>query len=344
MKKTATPKTTIKRTPKTRQQIVNDSVEVLNRISQDTGETTAASLARRASMSESMKKTFIAQDVLAQLSSAGLGLNRQIADIQAQATAQFEELRQVEDTLAAKVEALNLANDIEALHDAREALAEDLKAKQVEYAQYTASAQEDHEQALRQQEQTFKDNFSALEKARRAEVEKYEYDLKVLRRNEQDTYDQAKIKRDREEALRLEATNKQFAERDAALKAKEVAYAEALKRIETLDAEIKKAEDKAVAIACGALKKELLNDFALKTKDFEANIGLQNASLKEKDNAITALRTQISALETQNARLQEQVTTIATKAIEGASNEMAFGKAGQILGQTQQNGVKGKQS
>ena len=345
-KKTATTKTPTKRTTKTKAEIADGMAKATTNMQTDPNETSATIAARRSSQSAAIKAAdqYDATSLVNQLSTVGLRVNDTIGGLIGQLTSLNGEYKVLNEAVAAKKEELEVLADIETIHDARASAFEEYEAEMRLHQQRVESAKDDFEKQLADQEQQFKDTFASLDKARKAEEEKYAYDLKVKRRNEADAYDQEKIKRDRLQADEDEKRKKAFEERDAALKAQEQAYKDALTRIAGLDTEIKAIVKAEVGKAEAIQKKDLTNEFAMKTKDFEAQIGLMNATAKQKDDTITSLRAQLAGLEAQNARLQEQVTQIATKAIEGASNETAFTKASNLIERSQPNGNKAKGS
>lgn len=345
-KKIATKTTTAKRTPRTKAEITSALNQTISNMEIDPNETVSGAIAKRTAQSVAVKAAdqLDSTTLINKLSTVGLEVNGQIGALVGTLTSLTAEYKTLSEALNAKKEELEVVNDIETIRDARQAEFEDFEKAKAEYTSYVENAKNEYEKQLKAQEQSFKDNFAALEKQRKAEIEQYEYNKTVQRRNEEDQYTQAKLQRDRAEADKYIAKQKEWAAREEALKANEVAYKDALTRIAGIENEIKTATDKAVATATGALKKDLLNDFAMKAKDFEAANSLQKAQMDEKDRTITALRTQMASLEAQNQKLQEQVTQIATKAIEGASSETAFNKASSLIERSQPNGAKSKQS
>lgn len=176
-----------------------------------------------------------------------------------------------------------------------------------------------HNKSIRERDQ-------ALQKERAREQEEYSYKIQTERNYLTDQFtEQLRLKK-RENDEALAAFNKDIAVRNAELVAREQEFTAYKTRIASIEEEIKKAAAAQVAIATGALKKDLTNDHTIALKDKETSLQLQqqkNASLTE---ANTLLAEQITKLQTQLEAAREAVTKTAADAFNAVSGQQALQK------------------
>lgn len=155
----------------------------------------------------------------------------------------------------------------------------------------------------------------------------YGYDLQQRRKAETNEWEEEMRLRRRDELIIQEKFEKGHAERELALRQKETEYQQALAKLATFDAEVKKETDSRVIMTANSLKQEFQHKTELATIQHKSDIDrLSNSlnilatTLADKDASIKDLQAQLKAAHDANASL-------AAKAVEGASNKQAQAEA-----------------
>jgi hypothetical protein len=179
-----------------------------------------------------------------------------------------------------------------------------------------------------------------LDEQRHREQELYQYNLATRRKQEQDTFDeQVRIKknaeRDREEAL-----TKSWKEREEALALKEAAYNDALAKNATFDAEVKTAVGREVAIVSSTLKREHEHANQIAAVQHKAEVSNLQKDVSALVAAVESLKSENVDLKTQLKEAQSANVTIASKALEGASNAKAIADAQSLITNIGGNGSR----
>jgi hypothetical protein len=226
-------------------------------------------------------------------------------------TAQKEKREQFEQEMAAKKAEIDAA-----MKQAKIDFDEEMAEKKLQWKK---------EQEINQARQ--KEDTETLQKKRNREEEEYQYNLKQVRKKETDIYEEKKQKLDKELVDKKALFEKEYAEREASLKAAEKELQELRATSVAFPAEL----EKAVAAAVKANTEKLLAEFKfatdLKAKETEGE-------LKLKDQTIETLRAKIKDIEAFNKELTQKTTTaetnvkdIAIKAIESSGKMHYFEKA-----------------
>jgi hypothetical protein len=246
------------------------------------------------------------------ISAAGINIQGSLSKISEELIQKHAEFQAVGEAIALKKQ------DMENLHGVDQVLLSIDEAK-AQHAQYL-------EEQQRQREHLAEENLAVLaqraqERAR--EQEDFTYKLTQSRKNDNDTWSEQVRIRTNAERDRQEAFEKDVANREAALKAKEVDYQTALAKVATFDAEVSKEVKKAESILSNVLTK----DFNHKTEI----ASIQHSTQVEKlqfDNqrlgqyAATA-EAQIKELQAQLKTAYEENVKLARAAVDGAANAKA---------------------
>lgn len=165
---------------------------------------------------------------------------------------------------------------------------------------------------------------------RERDEDQWAYDTKQQHTKIQDEFNQAQLKRQRDEAARQEVLNKQWEDREKNLAEQEAELTSLRSQVDAfptkMDAEVKKA----VAINENSIKREYETKIALLAKDAEVNTKLN----KERE---TALQGTIGRLESQNTALQTQVAASENRAAEVAKEAFASVSGQHALAAVQQS-------
>lgn len=167
----------------------------------------------------------------------------------------------------------------------------------------------------------FDNQKDLLEQQRDRNEGNYTYDLQQRRKAEADIWTEKLRVRNNEERDRQEKFDKSYAEREAALRLKETAFSEALARIATFDAEVKKESDKNVAIALNSLKKDYLHDVQLTTVKHEADLGKMKADNQRLIESANNLENHVRELQAQLKSAYDAQTQLAKDAVSAAASQ-----------------------
>jgi len=229
------------------------------------------------------------------------------------------EKKYIEEVHDIKVSADALSILIQDYEDKKKAFEEEEIQRKEDLDRYIQESQEKQKSQKAEFDALMKEKDEKLKRERAREKEEYEYNLKISRKKEKDIYEQKKAELERELKEKREKQEREFAERESELKARETELKELRKKVEsfepTLEKEIQKARREATAIA----EEKAKITAQLFSKEKEGEINLLKYENKKLQEDVRKLTSQIEAINKQLSGANQQVLTIASKAIEGAS-------------------------
>jgi len=239
-----------------------------------------------------------ATDLNNEFSSMQLNVQKIFAGLQADVTNRFATCDELDTAISLKQSRLKDLHAIEAsaitLDDLQAELDEQRKVIDDERAAADASQQEQHDEWMKEK--------------KRLEDE-WTYTTDQQHRKKMDEFQQGLLKQQRDEAIRQEALQKSWKEREDKLVEREAELDSLRKQVDNfpkqLDAEVKKAN----AVLENSIKREFETKIALMSKDAEVATKLN----KERE---TAFQSTITRLEGQNTSLQQQVEAAEKRAAE----------------------------
>lgn len=281
-----------------------------------------------------------AEAAVKKVTEAGLSINKTLGGINEQVISLVEELKKLDEAIKLKTD------ELAALHG-KDVAASAIDLLVTEYDKKRAELQA--EMDLRQREimekrALFETDLAATrqaaEVARKRSEEEYAYAIQQQRKKEQDAFAeqmrvQAAAERDRKEKL-----EKDWAEREAKLKAQENEFQALKEQVANFPNVLKKAEDAAASIAGNRMKSEWEMKFTLAQKDSEA--ALKVAALEVQNLKMTSQKqeTEISSLREALKAAEEKVRSIAEKALESASGARALAEVQGVI--ASRDYIKGK--
>ncbi len=172
-----------------------------------------------------------------------------------------------------------------------------------------------------QQEYIELQNQQEQERAR--QEEEYNYKLQQSRKAETDNWAEQLRVRQNQERDRREAFEKDFANREAALKAKETEYQTALQKAATFDADVAKEVAKAESILKNVLTKDFNHEKALSAMQHSTAIEKLQFDNKRLVEAANNLEVQLKETQQQLKDAYSKNVELASKAVDGAANAKA---------------------
>jgi hypothetical protein len=291
---------------------------------------TAAVVRARSTAIRSAAQGVTVETVVQKTAALNLEMQRALANINEKLVETAKEL--ADTTEAVRLEKEELENlhklDVAATSIAILVQDYDAKNKELEEAYDERKAGFEREEAERARRRQDEDRLLADQRKR--ERDEYEYRKTQERARVEDEFNEKMRVQARNNAIRQEEQERTWTQREVTLAAQEADVVKLREEVTGFPDRLKKETDAAVAIATNSLKRNLEQDFALKSKDMETNARIQQAQIND-------LTKQLEASNAANARLQAQldaanakVESIATKAIEGSSKRDAFEAAMQL--------------
>jgi phosphopantetheinyl transferase (holo-ACP synthase) len=258
-------------------------------------------------------KTFDTDSLANHFTKVSLDVGRKLAEAGNQATAAISTLRGIEQAIEVKRQELKdlygLADEAVTLDDLRR----DIEAQREAWDAETAA----RAQRLAQDD-------ADLKVARTREREEYEYAKARERRKAQEDFDGHLAAARKAEADRVELMGKDWAAREAALKAMEREVVDLRAAVAGHPAAVKKEADAQVAVATNSLKRGLEMDFALKAKDTATELQLAKAETANCRTEIGRLNQSLAELREQLAQAHRSAQSVAEKALESASGRQSL--------------------
>jgi uncharacterized coiled-coil protein SlyX len=297
--------------------------------------TAAANRSRTATIRNAVQGVTV-EDAVTRVTRVGLDVQKALAGVNEQLLAKVTELEQVTEAVELEKTELETLHKIDIAATALDILVQDHATRTKQLDETYAARERAFQEQEAEREKTRREREVAYAIQVQREKDDYEYRKAQERRAAEDAFQEQHRAKVRGEGERAFALEKNWAERENALKAQETEVAKIRQEIIDLPIKLRKDFDAEKAIALNSLKSNLEHAHQLSTKDFQAQATIQQSTIAQ-------LNAQLHAAQEQNARLQTQLTeanskieTIAKSAIDGASKRDAFE---QLMSVTNNNGA-----
>lgn len=250
------------------------------------------------------------------LTAAGVGIQSSLSKISEEIIQKHAELQAVDESINLK------KKEMSDLHGVDQVLLNIDEAKALH-----AQTLEDHE---KQKQHLAEENLAVLAQRaqeRQREQEEYTYKLQQTRKNEIDAWNEQVRIRTNAERDRQEAFEKDVANREAVLKAKETDYQAALAKAATFDDEVKKEVSKAEAILKNTLTRDFNHQAQIATMQHTTAVEKLQFESQRLAAASAAQEAQIKELQAQLKTAYEENVKLARAAVDGAANAKAQSEA-----------------
>jgi hypothetical protein len=264
-----------------------------------------------------------------------LDMTKSLDDMEAQLLSEFKKLHGIRQAIEIEHKNLEEIHDIRANADSLAALLlaqkEQKQAFETEMTQKRSDfeaeitqkrlqwkkEQEDHERLKKEREEEAK-------KARQREEEEYTYTLQLQRKKDQDAYAVRKEALEKELEEKRQALEKAWAEREAALSARENELADLKARVESFPAALDKAVRETEKTVTERLQFIAKHEAEMLAKETAGERKLSQQTIASLEAKIKEQEEQIRQLSQKANEAGLQVQSIAIKAIEGASAWRTF--------------------
>ncbi|MCH9688984.1 MAG: hypothetical protein K0V04_46555 [Deltaproteobacteria bacterium] len=181
-----------------------------------------------------------------------------------------------------------------------------------------------------------------LERTRARDQQEYDYDRQQHLAQEQDARVQAQQQFEAEQVALSERKAAEWAEHDKQLAAREQEFAELQSKADAFEDQRNAAVKKAEGEGTGIAKRQAKTQGDLKRKDNEAVRRVFELKIESLEDTLSKQEAQIEQLSTHLEAARTQTTTLAVKAIDGASNASSFAAIKEIALEQAKNTPKSK--
>lgn len=271
------------------------------------------------------------EEELQRLTSLGNSINRSLALVSQQVRDEIHNLhelrsavelekRTLEDLYGKSVVASSISNLI-AQYDEKK---KELDIQIAERTKEWDHAREEYE--LEQAEYIHK-----RDQSREREEETYEYERAKKQQEVEDTWQEDRRVKERATALKQEMLEKQWAEREAKVRAAETELTALRNEAMLAPAKLEAVIKKAVAESNALLTKDYEHRISLDKSRYEAEVQLHNAKTSSLTEQVKALSETVAMLQTKLAISEEKVAQIANKALESASGSRTLAEVTSMI-------------
>lgn len=213
-------------------------------------------------------------------------------------------------------------------HEKKRALQEEMVSAREEWSR----EEEEKKKEAREYEET-------LKKTRVRETEEYEYKKALERKKEQDRFEEEWALKEKKNREAREGLEKDWKEREAALKMKEEELACLKKDVEQFPARLSAECARAAKEAAKETEGRCNQEIERLKRDLLVEKQIGELKLKQQQELLCREQAQMSALQAQLDEAKRQVQDIAVKAIEGASGAKALSQINQIAMEQAKNRI-----
>jgi chromosome segregation ATPase len=254
------------------------------------------------------------------LAAAQVEIQQTLAHLTANLTEKLAVLQSVESAIELKRQELSDLRQIETT-------AETLDELEAEIADRRVAWEQEQEQRAREVQEREEERRKTWKRAE----EEYQYKVTQERQRDADAHAATVAADLKAHCTKLEALEKTWAEREAALKAHEQEVSDLKARVEDFPDEMKKEVNKEVAIATNALKRQYETEMKLAAKDAETQEKLAEQQAAAANQTIAKLADQIADLKGQLEQAHRDVKEISAKALDSASGRSAMEAVQNVL-------------
>lgn len=260
-----------------------------------------------------------------------LGFGGAVSSLSEQLTTEASKLQELRSSVAEEIKQLKELHDLETSEDTLPTLVKTYEESAKKFEQEIGEQRETLGQEIQdlkaawQKEQEdykrqLKERNETHEKARKRELEQYQYDLELARKLDQDSYAQGKKTHYKDLEEFQQEKEKTWTEQEKAIAEREKQYAEVKEKVEAfpkeLEAATKKAKDEGKGIATyqAKIKADLVS------KEIEGQKRFYEQRIQSLEETIRNQQSRIQAISQQLDAALKQVQDLAVKAIEGSAN------------------------
>ncbi|MBV8551415.1 MAG: hypothetical protein JOY54_08950 [Acidobacteriaceae bacterium] len=265
-----------------------------------------------------------------QISAVGGQISRTLMDLTDRMTDEVDQLRRVREAVQLERQELERLHKIDVAATSIDQLVQDYERERERLETEIQTRRSEWEQEARTAERERKEAEEAFRKQRQRENEDFEYKKQLERKKAQDKYEEEVRLLEKKNEERQEELERNWLQRETALKEREEELARLRREVEDLPKRIAAEKEAALADATKQAASNYEQRILILQKDAEAERKVAELQVKTLQDTVKRQTEQITALEKALEEAKRQVQEIALKAIEGASGSKALAHVNQI--------------
>lgn len=270
-------------------------------------------------------------EAVAQSTSAlSVQISKALGEVAENLIGEVRRLATVRDAVALERAELERLHKIDIAATAIDQLVQDYESKKQGLESETWAQRAAWDTEVKTRERAEKEYDENLRKQRQRETEEYEYKKSIERKKVQDKYEEEIRTLEKKNREKLEALEKSWQTREAALKEREEELTRLQQQVNGFASQLQAETERAKSEAVQQTERRFEQQIALMTTERDADRRLSELQIKTLEEHVSRQTTQIAALQKQLDDAKQQVQDIAVKAIEGASGARALAHANQI--------------
>lgn len=266
------------------------------------------------------------EDVITDIGNLQVGLQGTLAGLSAEISSKIEQMQNVDEAISLKEAELKTLYDIES------------EAVSIEQIKVNREEEDKLSEARRKERQAqWEEESKERDQKWIREVEEHQYRTKLNQRNTRDAFRNELEETRKEEALRKETLEKDWAEREQHLTSREDELSELREKVQGIDANIKSAVSKAEAVLNNRLKKDFEHQIQLVEMDANSKLALSKASEDSMRSTISSLSAQIKDLQDKLDAARHDAKEVTNQALQSASGRQVAQALQRVVDQGSNN-------
>lgn len=268
--------------------------------------------------------------VTRQISALGTEISRTLIDLTERLTGEVDLLAKVREAVQLERQELERLHKIDTAATSLDQMVQDYERERERLEEEIQTRRSEWEQEARTAERERKEAEEALKKQRQRESDDYEYRKQLERKKAQDKYDEEARLREKQNEERQEELERDWAQREAALKEREEELVRLRREVEEIPKRLAAEKESALAEATHQAAANYEQQILVLQKDAQAERKVAELQVKTLEETLKRQAEHILSLEKALEEAKRQVQEIALKAIEGASGSRALAHVNQI--------------
>lgn len=268
--------------------------------------------------------------VVQRISGLGLDINKALAGLSEQLTAEAGRLAAVREAVELEKRDLRRLHQMDVAATALDQLVQDYARQKQDLEHEIAVQRAAWEEQTGALERERKEQEESLRKQRQREAEDFEYKKALERKKAQDKYEEEMRLLEKKNQEKQEALEKTWQQRETALREQEIELKRLREEAGQFPARLEKEVQRATAETTRLTEARFEHQILVLEKDAQTEKRLAELRIKTLEDTLDRQAAQMAALQKQMDEAKQQVQDIAVKAIEGASGAKTLSHINQI--------------
>ncbi|MFB3828294.1 MAG: hypothetical protein ACE15B_16115 [Bryobacteraceae bacterium] len=265
-----------------------------------------------------------------QISKLGLEISRALGGISEKLVEEVNRLTMLRAAVELERKELERLHKIDVAATALDQLVQEYAQRKERLEAEITAQRSAWETAVQNAERERKEQEDALKKQRQRDIDEYEYKKNLERKRAQDKYDEDVRQQEKKNQERQETLEKNWAQREAALREAEEELQRLRKEVAEYPARLEREIARAATQAAKEARQQAEQQAQLVQKDAESDRRVAEFRIKTLEELNARQAAQIADVQKQLDEAKKQVQEIAVRAIDGASGARALAHINEI--------------